>query len=244
MKQWGCEVTLKSFVAAARRFWLRYVLVAGLVFVVGLIAIFLSPATYTSSSRVMVTIEGSTTAAAYQNEEVATRRIRTYIPLVTSGVVAQRVIDKLGLPMSPSELAREISATNVPPKTALIDIKVKDRSPERAQQIADTVATEFIAYTAAIETPTGDDSQKIHTTLVSAAGPAHKDPLERGLLYLLAALTALLMGAVAVWMRATRDDVTHEQAESSDFIGPESARHRAGDSIEIQPETVDATTSK
>lgn len=218
-------------------------LVTALVFVLGLAAVFLSPTTYASSSRVMVTIEGSTTAAAYQNEEVATRRIRTYIPLLTSGVVTQRVIDKLGLTMSPAELAREISATNVPPKTALIDIKVRDRSPERAQQIADTVATEFIAYTAAIETPTGEDSQKIHTTLVSAAGPAHKDPLERGLLCVLAAFAALLLGAAAVWMRAARDHATHE-ADSADVIDADDrARHRADDSIEIEPEPVDATSS-
>jgi capsular polysaccharide biosynthesis protein len=196
--------------------------VAGLVFVVGMTAILVSPATYMSSSRLLVSIEGSTTAAAYQNEEVATRRIRSYIPLLTSGVVTQRVIDRLGLRMSPSQLADEVSATNVPPKTSLIDIKVNDRSPDRAERIANTVATEFIAYSAAIETATGEDSQKVHTTLVSTASPARKDPLERAALYVLAALMAVVLGAVAVWIRATREQSRHadepqavEAAESS-----------------------------
>lgn len=176
-----------------------------MVLIIGAAAILLLPVTYVSSARLMVSIEGSTTAAAYQNEEVAIRRIRTYIPLLTSDVVTRRVIDRLGLSMTPTQLAAELSATNVPPKTSLIDIRVADTSPQRAELIANTVAREFVAYTAAIETATGEDSQKVHTTVVSDATPARRDPVERALLYLLAALAALLLGAAAVWIRASRE---------------------------------------
>ncbi|ULN34672.1 YveK family protein [Mycolicibacterium smegmatis] len=200
-------MNLKSFVDAAQRFWSTYLLVAGMVLIIGAAAILMLPVTYVSSARLMVSIEGSTTAAAYQNEEVAIRRIRTYIPLLTTDAVTRRVIDKLGLPMTPPQLAAELSATNVPPKTSLIDIRVTDASPDRAELIANTVAREFVAYTAAIETATGEDSQKIHTTLVSDATPARRDPVERALLYLLAALAALLLGAAAVWIRATREQL-------------------------------------
>lgn len=161
-------MNLKSFVAAAQRFWSTYLLVAGLVLIVGAAAIMMLPVTYVSSARLMVSIEGSTTAAAYQNEEVAIRRIRTYIPLLKSDVVTQRVIDKLGLPMTAKQLAEELSATNVPPKTSLIDIRISDSSPQRAELIANTVAREFVAYTAAIETATGEDDQKVQTTMVRA----------------------------------------------------------------------------
>ena len=88
-------------------------------------------------------------------------------PLLTSDVVSQRVIDKLGLPMTAPELAAKVSATNVPPKTAVIDVAVTDESPARARLLADTLANEFINYTDALETPTGEDSQKVHTTVVS-----------------------------------------------------------------------------
>lgn len=199
------KLTLKAFGAAVRRYRSTYLLVAGAIFALGMTSILLLPARYVSSTRLMVSIEGSTTAAAYQNEEVATRRIRSYIPLLRSDVVAQRVIDKLGLPMTSSELAQKISATNVPPSTALIDVEVTDESPDRAQRIADTVATEFIAYAAAMETPTGEDGQKVHTTVVSFAGAAREDPFQRGLLGVLALCTAVLLGAVAVWIRAARD---------------------------------------
>lgn len=221
-------MTLRTFVDAARRFWRTYVLVAGLVVVVSAAVILLSPVTYVSSARLMVSVEGSTTAAAYQNEEVAMRRIRTYIPLLTSDVLTQRVIDNLGLPMAPSQLAEQVSATNVPPKTSLIDIKVADTSPDRAEQIANTVAREFVAYTAAIETATGEDSQKVQTTLVSAATPARRDPIEQALLYMLAALAAVLMGAAAVWIRAAGEHILPGEPEGQG-TPDDRARHRVSD---------------
>jgi capsular polysaccharide biosynthesis protein len=196
-------LTLKAFVAAVRRYRLTFVLVTGVIFVLGVTLILLFPGKFVSSTRLMVSIEGSTTAAAYQNEEVATRRVNSYIPLFTSAVVTQRVVDKLGLPMTSSQLGDKIGATNVPVKTPLIDVEVTDESPDRAQRIADTLATEFIAYAAAMETPTGEDSQKVHTTVVSAATEGRASRFEAVLLGVLVALAALLMGAVAVWVRSS-----------------------------------------
>ncbi len=153
----------------------------------------------------MVSIEGSTTATAYQNDDVAEGRINSYIPLLTSGVVAQRVVDTLGLPLTASELAAKINATRVPTRTAIIDVAVTDESPDRARLTAQTLAREFILYTEALETPTGEDSHKVHTTVVTAASEAHANRAERLLLALLAGIAALLMGAVAVWIRSRTD---------------------------------------
>ena len=140
-------MNLKQFLAAVRRYWVTFVLVTAAVLAFGLTWILLSPAKFVSSTQLMVSIEGSTTAAAYQNDEVVAGRINSYIPLLTSGVVAQRVIDTLGLPLTASELAAKINATRVPPRTAIIDVAVTDESPARAQLIAHTVAREFISYT-------------------------------------------------------------------------------------------------
>lgn len=215
--------------AAVDRYRWTASLVSGVVFVLAMTPILLLPTEFVSSTRLMVTIEGSTTAAAYQNEEVANRRVRSYIPLLTSTAVTQRVVDKLRLPMTSAELARKINATNVPPKTSLIDVEVTDESPDRARQMASTLAAEFIAYADAMETPTGEDDQKVHTTVVSAATDGHEKRYERVFLGVLAALTALLLGAVAVWIRAAREHgVPHAHNQ---------ARHRA-------PESVEATTDE
>ena len=178
----GDRLNLKQFLAAVRRYWVTFVLVTAAVSAFGLTWILLSPAKFVSSTQLMVSIAGSTTAAAYQNDEVVAGRINSYIPLLTSGVVAQRVIDTLGLPLTASELAAKINATRVPPRTAIIDVAVTDESPARAQLIAQTVAREFISYTEALETPTGEDSQKVHTTVVTAASEAHENRAERVLL--------------------------------------------------------------
>jgi capsular polysaccharide biosynthesis protein len=133
-------------------------------------------------------------------------------------VVAQRVVDKLGLHMSPAELAAKIDVANVPPKTSLIDIEATDDSPGRARQIADTVASEFITYAASIETPTGEDSHKVRTTVVTDATAARENRLEPVLLGVLAAVAALLLGAVSVWIRAARK--REVPALATDFEDP------------------------
>src|SRR6185312_14555271 len=135
----------------------------------------------------------------------------------TSGVVAERVIDKLELPLTTSEFAARINATRVPPKTSIIDVTVTDDSPRQAQLIADTLASEFVSYTNALETPTGEDGQRVHTAVVSTASEAHGNYGERVLLGVLAAFAALLTGAVAVWIRARADPIvrTADQAAAA-----------------------------
>jgi capsular polysaccharide biosynthesis protein len=211
----GNRLNLKALLTAVRRYWVTFVMVTAVLFALGLTWILLLPAKFVSSTQLMVSIEGSTTATAYQNDDVVAGRISSYIPLLTSGVVDQRVIDRLRLPLTTSELAAKINATRVPPKTAIIDVEVTDELPARAQLIAQTVAREFISYTEALETPTGEDSQKVHTTVVTAATEAHEKRFERLLLAMLAGVAALLMGAVAVWIRARTDAVIRTAGQAA-----------------------------
>jgi capsular polysaccharide biosynthesis protein len=200
-------VNLTTYLTAGKRYWKTFVIVAGLVLAAGLSWLILTPAKYVSTEQLMVSIEGSTTAAAYENDQVVTSRVNSYIPLLTSDVVSQRVIDELGLPLTAPELAAKVSAARVPPNTALIDVAVTDESPAQAKEIAATLAAEFISYTEALETPTGEDDQKVHTTIVTSAREPQQQTTERVLLGVVVAATALLAGAVAVWVRARTDPV-------------------------------------
>jgi capsular polysaccharide biosynthesis protein len=198
---------LKEFLASIRRHWKTFVVVAGVVFALGLAWIILAPTKFVSTTQLMVSIAGSTTAAAYQNDEVVAGRVNSYIALLTSDVVNQRVIDRLGLSLTAPELAAKVSATNVPPKTAVIDVAVTAESPAQARLLANTLAAEFINYAKALETPTGEDGQKVNTTVVTAASEPRGQSFERILLGALAAVTALVLGAVAVWIRSRTDPV-------------------------------------
>ena len=161
-------MNLKSFLAAVRLYRKTFVVVTVTVLAMGLIWLLLTPAQYVSTTQLLVSIQGSTTAAAYENDQVVAGRVNSYIALLTSDVVIKRVIDKLGLSLTSGELAAKVSATNVP-QTSIIDVAVTDKSPEQAQRLADTLAAEFVSYTDALETPTGEDGQKVHTTVVTAA---------------------------------------------------------------------------
>ena len=132
---------LKTFLAAVRLYWKTFVVVTVTVLALGLAWLLLTPTQYVSTTQLLVSIQGSTTAAAYQNEDVVAGRVNSYIALLTSDVVSQRVIDKLGLALTAPELAAKISATNVPPKTSIIDVAVTAESPEQARRLADTLAS-------------------------------------------------------------------------------------------------------
>ena len=198
-------MNLKAFLAALRRHWLTFVVITALPLAAAVSWVLLTPAKYVSTTQLMVSIDGSTTATAYQNDEVVVGRVNSYIALLTSAVVNQRVVAALGLPETASDLAAKVSATNVPPKTALIDVAVTDQSPERAKLIASTLAREFITYTDALETPTGQDGQKVRTRVITAASEPHERRAERVILVALAALAGVVLGVVAVWVRARTD---------------------------------------
>lgn len=200
-------MTTKTFLAAVRQYWRTFAVVAVTVFALGLASILLAPAKFISTTQLLVSIDGSTTAAAYENDDVVAGRVNSYIALLTSDVVNQRVIDRLGLSLTAPELATKVSATNVPPKTAVIDVAVTAVSPAQARLLANTLATEFINYAKTLETPTGEDGQTVNTTVVTAASEPRGQPFARILLGALAAVTALVLGAVAVWIRSRTDPV-------------------------------------
>jgi capsular polysaccharide biosynthesis protein/Mrp family chromosome partitioning ATPase len=200
-------VNLKTFLSNVRVYWKTFVFVTVVLLAAGVALLVFTPMQYVSTTQLMVSIQGSTTAAAYQNDGVVTGRVNSYIALLTSDVASQRVIDKLGLRMTAPELAAKISATNVPPNTSIIDVTVTDPSPEQARRIADTLAGEFVSFTEALETPTGEDGQKVHTTVVTAASEPKPRLAERVALGVLAALAALLVAAVVVWIRSVTDRV-------------------------------------
>lgn len=200
-------MSLRTLLSAIGRHPMTFLGVTVPLLGLGAAGLYFMPMQYVSTTELLVSIQGSTTAAAYQNDGVVSTRINSYIPLLTSDVVSQRVIDKLGLPLSAPELSAKISAVNVPPSTALIDIAVTDQSPDRARQLADTVASEFISYAGALETPTGEDGQKVSTTVVTAASEPKARIGELIVLAVAAALVALALGALAVWIRARRHPV-------------------------------------
>lgn len=200
-------MNLKSFVATTRLYLKTFIAVTAIVFALCVAWILLVHTKYVSSAQLLVSLNGSSTAEAYENDSIVANRVSTYITLLNSDVVSQHVIDKMKLQMSAPELTSMINATNVPPKTAVIDVAVADSSRQEAQQIAQTVADEFVSFANSMETPTGEGAQKVTTKVVSAASEPQRQRLMPILLGVLSGVFALILGAVAVWVRSALDPV-------------------------------------
>lgn len=210
---------LDTFLHTLMRYRVTFAAVSATVLVAAVAGILLMPTQFVSTTQLLVSVSGTTTATAYENDNVVAGRINSYLALLTSEVVSQRVVDTLRLPISASDLTAKISATNVPPRTAIIDVAVTDSSAEGARRLAQTVADEFIAYAAAIETPTGEDDQKVRTIVVSEASEAQHRGTVPLVLIVLGACAALVLGAMVVWVRAWRDPVVRTGDRAAESTG-------------------------
>jgi len=135
---------------------------------VGLLASNLHSPTYTASTQLFVstpdsrTLSDLTTGSQFSEERVA-----SYAELIAGPELARRVIDRLHLSMSPQELSGEITAAPVN-STVLIDVAVTDSSPQRAQQIAAAIDSEFPTYAAELETADSGTPSPVKVTVTAA----------------------------------------------------------------------------
>ena len=89
---------LKTYLATVRTIRQTFLITTGVLLAVGLTWLVVTPLQYVSTAQLLVSINGSTTATAYQNDNVVTGRVDSYIALLTSDVVSQRVIDNSDCP--------------------------------------------------------------------------------------------------------------------------------------------------
>lgn len=90
----------------------------------------------------------------FQADAFSQQRARSYVELAVRPDLAQRVVDKLQLAMSPADLAAATSA-RVRPDTVLIAVTVKSSSPVDAQNLANAVTVQLADDIRRLETPAG-----------------------------------------------------------------------------------------
>ncbi|MCW2685535.1 MAG: Tyrosine-protein kinase CpsD [Mycobacterium sp.] len=158
----------RIFAVIRRRWWILVVTVLVGV-ATGFVVTRVTTPEYTSTARLFVSTTGGTSSTeSYSGEQFSQARAASYAHMMTSELLAQRVVDELGLPMSAAELSSKVTAVIVP-RTVLLDISATDRSPERAAAIANTLAATFIAFAGPLETPAGQTQPRSTITVVSAA---------------------------------------------------------------------------
>ena len=141
---------------------------------------------YASNARIFIST-GSASASEdgsgsnpYQNGLAATQKVTSYAQLVTDGELAQRVIDKMHLDLTPAQLSRKIKA-QVVPDTVLLNVQVVDADPKMAQAICKQVVSNLLDLIEQIETDPGKKTANLKGTVVGPAtlptNPISPNPL-------------------------------------------------------------------
>lgn len=207
---------LRDYLRIMRR---RWVLILGSVVVAVAVAAavtFTMTPQYASTTGLFVSTTPESSTEAYQGGLFSAQRITSYADLATGQELSRRVIDDLGLSMEPEDLAEKIEATVVP-ETVNLDLTVTDPSPQRAQQLSQTVAQELTAFVDQLETPPGKANAPIKLSIVDSAPlpetPVSPQPLRN---LGLAAVLGLLLGLGLAVLRELLDTTvkSNEDVES------------------------------
>jgi len=160
-----------EYVEAVRRHWLAALLVVLAVVLGTGLTNLLAPSQFTASTRLWVGVSGGKGINDLsQKLSVSADLMNTYPELIQSSLVLEPVVSKLGLPTDAGELSQRVTVT-VPNDTLVLDIKVTDRSPVRAAEIANAVADQFSTEVRALPQVSAGGSEAVDATVLQAAMP-------------------------------------------------------------------------
>jgi len=133
------RVGLAGYVDILRRRWIPLVVCVLVGLVAGLYEGHHGPKVYQATSRAIVNTPASQVLSeALAGAQLTNQLTTTYATLASSEVVAQRVVDDLGLPESAGQLRGSVHAAVVP-GTFIIAISASDTNPAKAAQVANAV---------------------------------------------------------------------------------------------------------
>lgn len=133
---------LSAYLAALRKGWLIIALTTLLGIAAGTWGYLAVPPKYASTIDFYVSTPPTKGTSAQSGGQFAESRVRSYILLLSSEQLAQRVIASTGVQMTPHELASKITATTEL-NTVVVTATITDTSSQRSLQIAQGVADDF-----------------------------------------------------------------------------------------------------
>jgi capsular exopolysaccharide synthesis family protein len=200
---------LSDYVRIVRKGWA--VIAAGLVLglAAGVLALVLLPASYVSTTRVFVSVQGVDQSSAQeivQGSSAAQQKVTSYLDVATSARVLRPVIDELGLDTTTAELATRVSATS-PANTVIVVLTASDHDPEVARHIASAVGSSFTTVVAdELELPVGGGPTPVRVeTIEPASVPTSPSSPRIATTIGLGVLGGLVLGLGGAVLRAVLD---------------------------------------
>ena len=133
-----------------RIFWRRRWLIALTIAVAGGSALWFSsrqPPEYVAKAKVFIgprSVAQGDVGAALEELSFSREFIASYSELLKSRPLAERVVEKEGLPFAPSDLVERIK-TQIVPDTRIIEVSFSDTDPDRAERTANALVEVFVS---------------------------------------------------------------------------------------------------
>ncbi len=202
-------MTIFEFAGLLKRHWLLIVASVALCVTIAIsAAMFLVTPSYSATVELYVSGTGATASDRLNNGEYARTHISSYASLVNSNELYQAVRDTLGVPstgaVGPSDLADSITASN-PLNSLIIDVTVRDSSPEQAQAVAAALGRVYDSVVARLESPSDGSTSPVRINVVSPPIlPTAKDSPSIKLYAVGGLVVGLAVGVALAWLLELR----------------------------------------
>ncbi len=162
-------MAVRDYLRVLARRWKIVVACLVLGVAVALLVSALSPRRYTATAELLVSAAATTNQTDLnQGSTFAQSRVKSYVAVVTSPDVLDRIRTDLGLPLSNEQLKSRITAT-AQTDTTIISISATDSSPAQAASIANSAARAFATVIEEFETPAKASSSAINVLTTTPA---------------------------------------------------------------------------
>ena len=171
---------------------------------------------YAASTQLFVSVRAGETSVGdmTQGSTFARQAVVSYVAVVKSSIVMDRVVDELGIHMTGKELSRQISADS-PANTVLIDIRAVDPEPELAAKIANTTSSIFAdVISNRLEAPAMDSPARVQVDVIepaSVSGSPVSPNVRRNLL--LGFFAGALLGLGLAVLKSILDTRIHSKSD-------------------------------
>ncbi|GAA4379016.1 polysaccharide biosynthesis tyrosine autokinase [Agromyces bauzanensis] len=204
---------LRDYVRILHKSWV--LVLACLLLGIGAAAVYsiLVTAKYEATTELYVSVRSGDSAATgdlVQGTNFARQAVTSYVDVVDSAIVLDRVIEQLALDTTSGELAAKVEASS-PLNTVLIEIVVTDSDPEAAAEIANAVGSNFADVVVNdLEKPEGEALSLVKIeTIQPATVPESASSPNVPLNLALGALVGLAIGIGIAVLRSVLDTRIH-----------------------------------
>jgi succinoglycan biosynthesis transport protein ExoP len=181
------------------------------------------PPTYAAEMQLYVSSSipktGASSTENYAAVLLSQQRAVSYAQLLASPPVVRAVKQELGLSLSREEFRPIISAFK-PEGTVLINVTVRDRSPERAKAIADALGKRFPSFVDALEAPKREQTSPVKVSVTSPAElPTGPVSPQKKLYLVLGVLLGLVLGVGGAVLREVFDRRIRNADDAAETTG-------------------------